>query len=779
VKPTGKYRQLPSLSTKLLLLSGLISLLLSVSFTWLNTHNQQTELRDVFTKQATALAFNLAVSSTSHLLEKDLAVIEQLLLETNSFQDLYSATVTDREGHVLAEVIRHSTDNQLRTQHHAERLVFSGNQTGGTHLYVNGRLLTVMEPIGAPRTIGHVVLEYDLYTLHQRENQLIERNIALAAILITLAGLCLWLFIRGSLKELNQVTEFAQGIATHEGSQLHVSSSSRELSLLQETLNWTSHTLAVRNRNLTLAKQKADKSNELKSQFVANMSHEIRTPLNGILGITDISLNNTGIDSKTRDNLQLIRHSAEHLLRVVNDILDFSKIDADKLEIEPHPFTLKKALQATFDTVCKAYAKDNVKCALNIAQDLPDHFIGDLTRILQVINNLLSNALKFSNRGEVSLTVSLKGFEEHNDPALATLRFVVKDTGIGISQQAHDEIFKAFSQAEPGTARKYGGTGLGLTITQRLLGLMGSQIHLNSTEGVGSEFSFELTLPCPSAPAQSTSHLPTQRFIRQVEAGLEPLIATPAIRALVAEDNMVNQTFIGYVLTQLGVAHQFAQDGEQAIDLVDRYPFDLIFMDMHMPKVGGLQACKTILSKPAHRELSIIGLTADAIADTKTACLQAGMKDYVSKPFKRADIEQALNDLGLMTTPIPLKNFDNDPSVLRASVNKYLNDIAVLRPQIVRPNHQKEKDDSRHALEKLTQIARTVGDLRFAKSVQTLIESLQDDLETPARQWVYLHMNLDVFVNRLESLRCLHGGGHNQLDTPCGVCQTLDFHAGA
>ncbi len=750
---SGKHKALPSLSTKLLMLSGFILLLLSLSFTWLNTHTQQTELRDVFTKQATALAFNLAVSSNSHLLEKDLAVIEQLLLETNSFKDLYSAAVTNREGRILAQVMRSATDNQLHTQYNAERLVFSGYQIEDTRLYENSRLLTVLEPIGAGERIGSVVLEYDLQAQHLREAKLIQRNIGLAIVLISLAGLSLWLFMRRSLTELKRVTEFAQGIATHEGSQLNVSSSSRELALLQETLNWTSQTLAIRNNKLTQALEKADKSNELKSQFVANMSHEMRTPLNGILGLTNISLENAEIDGKTREKLQLIHFSAEHLLRVVNDILDFSKIDADKLDIEPHPFSLRDQLHAMFETACNAHDKSKVTCSLNIDPHLPDRFIGDIARILQVINNLLSNALKFTDQGEVSLTVQLEQLEPKSEHQQATLRFIVKDSGIGISNKAHDDIFKAFSQAEPGTARKYGGTGLGLTITQRLLRLMGSQIHLQSTEGVGSEFSFSLKLPCAPSPRKETSEHVSKHSPVKSDENIGKIGATPAVRVLVAEDNMVNQAFIGHVLTQLGVAHRFAEDGEQAIHLVDQHPFDLVFMDMHMPKIGGLEACKTILAKSSHAKLPIVGLTADAISDTRTACLQAGMKDYVSKPFKRADIEQALKQVGLIITPIPLQNFDNDPATLRACIQEYLSEMPALDQQPAPPTDQAQRKACINALNQIAEMATRIGDLSFAQSIDAMKTNMESQERTTPEAWTNLKRNLDVFINRLESLR--------------------------
>ena len=345
MKPSFHTITHPSLGTKLLVLGIGLVLTLALAFTWFNTKTQRNELQGVFNQQATALAFNIAVSSNSHLLEKDFAIIETLLLKANGFKDLYSATVVSADGQVLAQVLRDSNTQRLSPRYDVARLHVDKRDLH-TQLLSSERHLTVIEPIESGRLIGHVVLEFDLTPLQTRQSELIERNILLAVILIFPAALALWLFIRKTILELNALTDFAQRMVKDQGIEQATSPTSRELAMLHHTLNWASVTLRKKNRALEAAKLKADKSNDLKSQFVANMSHEIRTPLNGILGLTEVTLSNSALAEKPRRNLELIQLSAEHLLRVVNDILDFSKIDANRLDMDPQPFELRPNVQA-------------------------------------------------------------------------------------------------------------------------------------------------------------------------------------------------------------------------------------------------------------------------------------------------------------------------------------------------------------------------------------------------------------------------------------------------
>ena len=730
---------------------GLV-LTLALAFTWFNTKTQRNQLQGVFNQQATALAFNLAVSSNSHLLEKDFAIIETLLLKANGFKDLYSATVVSAEGKVLAQVLRDSKTHNLSPRYDVGRLRVP-KRDSGTQLFSSDRYLTVIEPIESGRTIGHVVLEYDLTPLQTRQSELIERNILLAVILIFPAALALWLFIRKTIQELNSLTDFAQRMVKDQGIEHATSPTSRELAMLHRTLNWASVTLQKKNRALEVAKLKADKSNDLKSQFVANMSHEIRTPLNGILGLTEITLGNSALAEKPRRNLELIQLSAEHLLRVVNDILDFSKIDANRLDMDPQPFELRLNVQAMVKMVSSAYAKPSVVTVLDIDPAVPDRLLGDCPRIMQVLNNLLSNALKFTERGQVSLTITARPVSEKNSQSRCKIHFAVRDTGMGISESAHTEIFKAFSQAEPGTARKYGGTGLGLTITQRLLELMNSRIHLWSQEGVGSEFSFTLELPVVEQQTTTECEAPTVDMTSDNNPAMPEFgQAATGLRVLVAEDNMVNQTFISHVLTQLGISYRFADDGLAALQAVDQENFDLVFMDMHMPNMGGLEACRAILAKPQHKNLPIVGLTADAIADTREACMSAGMREYISKPFKRSDIEAVLARLKFKVSPIPMQNFDHDKELLKTTINMIAAEIPQLSDEAEKQLSAKNLPEAKRALHTLKGHCKLVGEFAFADFIQQLENQLMQNQLPAANSIEHLKSNLRVLQQRLRLL---------------------------
>jgi PAS domain S-box-containing protein len=377
--------------------------------------------------------------------------------------------------------------------------------------------------------------------------------------------------------------------------------------------------------NLQMAKTRAEEATLAKSQFLSMMSHEIRTPMNGILGLTNILLDEEPTPSQ-KDKLKLLKFSGDNLLRIINDILDFSKIEAGKIVLEEIDFDLHELVEnirRTFDAPC---AEKKISLLVNIDKDLPGIVKGDPLRVSQVLNNLLSNAIKFTEQGQVRLDLKII----KTDADRFSLRFIVSDTGIGISADQLKNIFKSFSQGSPETTRKYGGTGLGLSITKHLLQLMGSSIEVESQLGYGSSFEFTIVLkngvPMPELSARSVDPYNRQG------------------KVLLVEDNPINQLVAQKFLIRWGLAVDCAKDGKEALRLIVNQDYHMILMDLQMPVMDGYEATKQIrqMQSAYFKNIPIIALTASAMSDTRNKVLEIGMNDFILKPFKPDDLRQKL-----------------------------------------------------------------------------------------------------------------------------------------
>ncbi len=386
-------------------------------------------------------------------------------------------------------------------------------------------------------------------------------------------------------------------------------------------------------QNLVDQKIKAEKATAAKSTFLSTMTHEIRTPLNGLIGMTDL-LRDTKLTSEQKQYLNTIKLSGDALLSLINDILDFSKIESDKLELHAVPFSVSECIDETIEMLRYRAKERGNEISKEIADELPDLITGDKIRLRQVLINLVGNAIKFTENGSILISASTLSLQENH----VTIRFSVRDTGIGIPQEKLDKIFTEFTQADPSITAEYGGTGLGLSISSRLVKLMGGEISVESKVGEGTTFHFTIE-------AESGTPSTVKPKIEDTSAGVADAGFSkkyPA-RILVADDNEVNQSIIKVQLEKLGYQPVVVKNGLEVIQALEKQMFDLIFMDVKMPVMDGLEASRQITKEHIRSERpGIIAMTGFALDEDKEKCFEAGMDDYILKPIRIDDIRNII-----------------------------------------------------------------------------------------------------------------------------------------
>lgn len=418
---------------------------------------------------------------------------------------------------------------------------------------------------------------------------------------------------------------------------------------------------------------RAEAANRGKSQFLANMSHELRTPFNGMLGMLGL-LETTPVTAAQADYIKTAKGSANHLLTLLNDILDVSALEAGKMTLKPEPAQLG-ALLNEVEALMRPQATDKgLKFSIVSQAELPPWVLADTTRLKQILFNLINNAIKFTDHGSVTVTIVPRQRTDGN----VGLAFLIKDTGIGMDDHVLSSLFQRFFQVDGGLARKFGGTGLGLEISQTLARLMGGAIEVESTQGKGSVFTLHLPFSLCPAPPAAASVLPITPITKPpVAVAPEPPTNTPAtpantahaaaqeeaapapasetaLRVMVVEDHPINRKFVGILLEKMGCKVTFCENGQLGVEAAEREMFDLILMDVHMPIMDGLTATRTIRAMPGPiAQVPIIVLSADVMNDAKEKALAAGVNDFVSKPVQASQLQAVMQKCLATATTAP------------------------------------------------------------------------------------------------------------------------------
>ncbi|EPG5416265.1 ATP-binding protein [Pseudomonas aeruginosa] len=618
--------------TRMLAISLGPALLLTLLLTAYFTYSRLQDLRQELTHTGQLIADQLAPAAEYGVIAGNTPVLQKLLQATLDTPHVRFIEVRDRNDNILVYVeqlpgalqnaapidIFHSTIQRQRIALASDPLLDGASEGDGQ---------------SGEDYLGRVVVGMSNDAFSQRQQEILLKAALLAAFALILTFLVarrLAQRLSAPISTMGQAVEAIQSGDYKTSLPIlddgEIGDLARHINNLASGLDRASREQEQAISQLISAREEAEQANRAKSDFLAMMSHELRTPMNGVLGMLQL-LETTEQTREQAEYTALATESTEHLLKVINDILDFSRIERGALELECIPFNLLELVQGSALVFQHSAQQRGLALELQIQAGLENiEVCGDPTRIRQILVNLLGNALKFTEEGAIHLSLEWQAL----DHDVLWLTCAVHDSGIGISPERLEHMFDAFQQADSSISRRYGGTGLGLAIARTLAERMGGTLQAESKEGSGSTFTLEIPLPFQQSPAH-----------RQQAAGdAAPVAAGQEI--LLVEDNPVNQTVIEAMLRSLGYRVTLVADGIQAVRSAERQRYDAILMDCRLPVLDDYSATREIRAQENGRQVPIIALTANALQGDRENCLQAGMNDYLAKPFKRAELQRIL-----------------------------------------------------------------------------------------------------------------------------------------
>ncbi|MFV9681321.1 response regulator [Pseudomonas sp. NY15367] len=617
-----------NIHTRTQLISVGPALLLTLLLTGFLTFTRLQDLRQEQGHTGQLIANQLAPATEYGVLNGNLDTLESLLRATLSTPDVRFAEVRDRDDNILVYVERPKEQGHSTPQVEVFQapIHLQGPPGVGLDMPPRGKVI-------GDGYLGRVVVGMSNDTFNTRQQEILLKAGVLSLFALLLTFLLARRLARRLAQPLSAMGQALERIQSGDYRPSLVERGNDELTDLARHINNLASALEQSGREqqqaiaeLVQAREESEQANRAKSDFLAMMSHELRTPMNGVLGMLQL-LETTSLNDEQSEYAALATESTEHLLKVINDILDFSRIERGALELEAIPFNLPELLQGSIQVFQHSAQQRGLQLLLDAQPGLEQLEVrGDPTRIRQILVNLIGNALKFTEEGHIRVETRWQLLDDQ----VLWFTCAVHDSGIGIEAERLDHMFDAFQQADTSISRRYGGTGLGLPIARTLAERMGGTLRAESQLGAGSVFTLEIPLP----------FLPYSEQVQNSDS--QSLGNGDGQPVLLVEDNPVNQTVIEAMLRSLGYQVSLVGDGQQAVQSSSQQDYAAILMDCRLPLMDGYEATRQIRQLERGRQVPIIALTANALQGDREACLQAGMNDYLAKPFKRADLQRIL-----------------------------------------------------------------------------------------------------------------------------------------